>query len=280
MADMMDARFDIREMYGEDSIEEARRKLSERTYVNVRDEGVIEVAVEAGDPVLARDMTAACIAFTDSILMELGVQNAESKIEYLERSLAAAERRREEADSVMSRFMESAGVFEIESQAKAAFQIIGALTARMSLLEVERDMMRMTRRPDWPDLERLDLEIEKLKEEIRRISEDQDATKLFPPLSEMPGLATRYLGMTAERMALEFTLAFIRLKLEDARISSRSTVSAIRVIDAPFVAERRTWPKRKQIVIILTLATVLWTCFVILVREKMSSRGDQTGERA
>lgn len=271
MADLMDSRFDLKEMYGKDSMTEARRELGERTHVNVRDEGVIEIAVEASDAILARDMTAAYIEFMDGILLELNVESAEVKVVYLEEALAKGERARVVADSVMNEYMSSEGIFEIESQAKAAFQIIGALTARVSALEVERNMLSMTRREGSQDLRRLDLEIEKLRAEIKRATETGGGEGLFPPLSEMPRLATEYLGMVAEKMAQEFALAYIRIKLEDAKISVSRKVSTIRVIDPPVVPARRSWPKRKQIVIILTMASVFWACFIIVVREKMSA---------
>jgi len=271
MAGLMDSRFDLREMYGKDTIAEARQELNERTYVNVRDEGVLEIAVEAPDAVTARDMTAAYIEFVDRIIMELNLENAETKVAYLEEALASGERDRVAADSVLSEFMTSKGIFEIESQAKAAFQIIGVLTARVSALEVERNILGMTLRESSPDLRKLDLEIEKLKAEIDRVTEMGSGEGLFPPLADMPGLATEYLGMVAERMAQEFAMAYVRLKLEDARISTKNRTGTIRVIDPPVVPERRSWPKRKQIVIILTMASVFWACFIIVIREKISA---------
>ncbi len=274
MAEMMDSRFDLRRLYGKDTVTEARRELKKRTYVNVRDEGVLEIMVEASDAVLARDMVAAYLEFVDSILVGLNVESAEVKIAYLERDIARRELARAEADSILTEFMVSRGVFEIESQAKAAFQIIGALTARVSSLEVERDMIAMTRREGSMDLKQIDLEIEMLKAEIDRATESGGGGDLFPALSDMPGLAAEYLGMVAERMAQEFSLAYVRLKLEDSRIYANNTVSAIRVIDPPVVPEKRSWPKRKQIVIVLTMASVFWACFVILVREQISSAKD------
>jgi capsule polysaccharide export protein KpsE/RkpR len=144
------------------------------------------------------------------------------------------------------------------------------------MLEVERSMLSMTLQDDAPDLERLDMEIEELRKEIWKTAQTGDNEDLFPSLADMPGLATEYIGMVAERMAREFTLAFIRLKLEDARISASSSVGVIRVIDPPTVPEKRSWPKRKQIVIVLTMASTLWACFLILVREKMSAGRDIT----
>jgi capsule polysaccharide export protein KpsE/RkpR len=270
MAELMDSRFDLKKLYGKDTLMEARRELDRKTFVNVRDEGVIEIIVEAPDAVLARDMVSAYIEFINEILIELNVESAATRIEYLEKDLARRELARAAADSVMSEYMVSTGIFEIESQAEAAFRIIGALTARVSALEVERSMISMTRHEGSVDLKRLDLEIEKLKGEITRATE-VGGGYLFPSLADMPGLATQYLGMVAERMAQEFALAFVRLKLEDAKISAVDRVDAIRVIDPPVVPEKRSWPKRKQIVIVLTMASLLWTCFIILVREQISA---------
>ena len=92
---------------------------------------------------------------------------------------------------------------------------------------------------------------------------------MFPPLAGITALMSQYAGLLAERVVQEFALGFVMLKLEDARITAERGTGVIRVIDPPFVPEQRVWPKRTQIVILLTLATIFWTCFVLLVCEQM-----------
>ena len=271
MAGLMDERFDLRGMYGKETLAEARRELSKRTYVSVRDEGVIEVAIEAPGAVLARDMTAACIGFVDSILVDLIVENAESKVRYLEGHLEKSLAAREEADSSVARLMRERGIYQMESQAEATFTVIGTLNARLRALEIEKNIMGMSLHDESEDIARMSLEIEKISEEIERVTLEGSGDGLFPPLTEIPELMTEYLGLVAERMAQEFVIAFVRLKLEDARLSGRKSEGAIRVIDPPVVPEMRSWPKRKQIVIVITLASVLWAGFVTLILEKRAA---------
>jgi tyrosine-protein kinase Etk/Wzc len=268
VAQEMDAAFDLRSMYRARTLDDARRKLNERTHVDIRDDGVIEVAVEARNPLLARDMTAVLIRSVDSILVRLSTDYAGEKRRFLEEEVVRRESRVAEVDSAMTAFMARNGIFEVEAQAKAAFELIGALTARVSELEIERRMLEMTVKEGTPEMKRVELELDKLEEEISRLTGPGGGTDLFPSLADMPRVATEYFGLLTERMAQEFTLAFVRMKLEDAAISSRQTGSAIRVIDPPFVPERRTWPKRKQIVIVVTLAFVLWTCLVLIARDR------------
>ena len=269
MAGLMDDRFDLREMYRVDTLDKVRREFGKRTHVNVRDEGVIVVAVEARDPVLARDMTAALVEFADSILADLTLENVRARRRFFEQELQRREKRVAAVDSALLEFMNRHGIYQIEAQARAAFEVTGLLAARMSALEVERRIVEMTAQRDTPDLLRLDIELEKLAAEIAGIIESGGGAGLLPPLDAMPALASQYFGLLAERVAQEFALNFVLLKLEDARISAERGAGVLRVIDPPFVPERRAWPKRKQIVILLTLATVFWTCFALVVRERM-----------
>lgn len=282
MARRMDDRFGLGERFGTDYDEEIRDELNEHIRVNIRDEGIIELAVEAGDPVLARDMVAALIELTDSIFIDLTAENAGTRVAWLEEELDRRERRMARMDSAMTLFMTAHGIFEVEAQAAAAFEVIGGLSARLSALEIERDLIEQTAEPASAELERIELQIEKLENEIERIVETEGGRGLFPPLTELPGLATEYLGMVAERMAIEFASAYVMLRLEDARMTAASRESVMRVIDPPVVPDRRAWPKRKQIVMIVTLAVFFWTCFLLLLRERgpwgaMPSRGGREG---
>lgn len=273
----MDERFDLRRIYRTGTVEDTRRELNRRIRVDVRDDGVIEIAVEARHPVLARDMAAALIEMTDSILVGMTVEYAGEKRRFLEKEVVRRSRRVAEIDSVMSDFMARHGIFEVEAQARAAFEVIGALTAKASALEIERSLLEMTAREGMPELRRLELEIGTIEEEIGRLREEGGHGGLFPSLDGMPRIATEYFGLLAERMAQEFALAFIRLKLEDAVISSRQGAGAIRVVDPPYVPERRIWPRRKQIVMVFTLAVILWTSLVLIVRDRRIGLAAPTG---
>jgi capsule polysaccharide export protein KpsE/RkpR len=268
MSRLMDERFNLGEVYGTGGEEETRKKLNERIHVEVRDEGVIELAIEARTPELARDMTAACLGFADSFLVEMVLSNASSRRDFLTEELERRKARIAGIDSMLGVFMKTHDVFDIEHQAKAAFEIIGILSARMSVLEVERRMMEISVSEDMPELERINLEIEMLRKQLLSVREGEGGQGLFPPLSDFPDLAAEYLGLISERMAQEFALAFIGLKLSDATISSRKRVSVIRIIDPPAIPDKRIWPKRKQIVMVLTLAAFFWTSIVLMILER------------
>lgn len=274
MAELMSERFDLKEIYGRDNLDEAWRDLRERTSMVVRDEGVLVVGVEDSDPVRARDMVSAYIELTDTILSGLTMENARSKTEFLEEEVRRREAVIEGLDSKMQDFMEENGLFAVREQAMAAYSVVSALAAREVALEVEKEMALVSMREGSTHIERLETELGVVRTRVEKIVKEEGGGALFPPLDRMPDLSEKYLALVSERMMEEFALAFVRVKLADASIASHRDVSVIRVIDPPYVPEIRSWPKRKQIVVVSTLAALFWTCFVLLVFDRRGRSGD------
>ena len=268
MCTLLDERFDLVSLYGESDPEALRGRLRERTGLVIKDEGVIVLSVEDESPQRAKELVEAYIANLDSILIGLAVENSERKRAFLEEEIGRREQRILEADTAIQHFQTEYGIYDIEEQARAALRITAALSARRSMLEIERDLLEMTLKPGSPELESVRNELELVEDRLSAMREGEAGREeLFPPLSELPGLASEYVGMLTTRKLQEFVIMYLGLQLEDARLGSDRRASVLKVIDPPYVPEKRVWPKRKQIVMFSTLAAFFWSCFVLLVIE-------------
>ncbi|HSG27319.1 MAG TPA: hypothetical protein VLA34_02475, partial [Candidatus Krumholzibacterium sp.] len=277
MAGLMAERFDLKEIYGKDKLDDAWSELRERTSMVVRDEGVLVIAVEDSDPVRARDMVAAYIELTDRLLAEWTMENARSRRDFLENERSRREKVIAGLDAGLAGFMEENGLFGVQEQARAAYQLLAGLAARESALELQRQMYEHSMREGNLELDRLDRELAIVRDRVGKIVHEEGGGALFPPLDSMPALSAEYLGMISERMIQEFALAFVKVKLIDADLAANRDVSVIRVIDPPYVPEIRSWPRRKQIVLVSTFAALFWICFGLFVRERwpyLTSSGD------
>ncbi|MBN2070302.1 MAG: hypothetical protein JW814_02505 [Candidatus Krumholzibacteriota bacterium] len=271
MSTLMSEKFDLMTVYGVRSEEEVREKLMRATIVIVRDEGVLEIGVESENPVMARDMVDAYIGYIDSILVSMSVASAGSTRKYLEDEVARRRGKIAVIDSSIQDFSDRHGIFAIQQQARAAFLVMAGISARENLLEIERNILERSMKDNFPEMKMLDLELEKIEEQLKNMMEGGEASVLFPPLKEFPEIASGYMSLVSDRMIQEFALAFIMLKLEDARVSESSDASVIRIIDPPYIPGVRSWPKRKQIVIVFTLASFFWALFSILLYEQIKA---------
>ncbi len=268
MAGLMSERFNLVEVYGTREKDKVCKKLNDRTGVIVLDEGVILLDVMDRRAERARDMADFYLHGLDSFLVELTIDNARSERRVLEKEEERRQRRIIMSDSVLMAFMAEHGLYSIDKQARAALEVAAAVSSRQAVIEVEKQLLEMTMREGAPELEWLKLEIGKLGEQLLRLKEGSGDADLFPPLGELPDLIAEYIQLYTKRTMEEFALAYVRVRLEDARILENMRTSVIHVIDPPVVPERRAWPKRKQIVLFSTAATLFWVCFVLLVRQR------------
>lgn len=267
MSDLVAEQFGLEEVYGASGREEVRRILNERTSSDVRDEGVIVLGVEDRNPERAKGLVEAYVHYLDSLLIELAVENAAGKRRFLESEIVRREARVASVDSAIMAFLDDHGVFEIEQQARAALNVAAILNARLSIMQVEKNLLEMTLKSGSPELEGVKRRLEKLEEQLLAVKEGTGAG-LFPSLDELPDLAAGYFRLVGERRMQEFALTYIRIKLEEEIILANRRVSVIRVIDPPVLPERRIWPKRKQIVIVSTMAVFFWACFFLIIIER------------
>ena len=272
---LIDEQFDLAALYGDEDVETLHERLGERTGITVLDEGVIVLSVEDRSPLRAKEMLDAYIANLDSILVGLVVDNAEKRSAFLREEIERRERRVLDVDTTLQRFQAEHGLYDIEEQARAALMVGAALRARVSVLQVEKELLETTMKRGSPELESVRSELRLLEDQLSAIREGMPRSEqIFPPLNEFPELASEYVRLFTERQLQEFVITYLRLQLEDARLASNRRMSVLKVIDPPYVPERRAWPKRKQIVMISTLAAFFWVIFGLLVFE--SVRGGVT----
>ncbi len=278
MSVLMDERFDLASVYGERDREGIHERLKRQTGVVLKDEGVMVLSIEDESPERAKEMLEAYIENLDSMLVDLVLENAEKKRQFLLGEIERREKRIAMADSALQRFQLEHGLYDIEEQARAALMVAAALSARQSMLEVETELLEMTLKRGSPELEALRSELDLVEGQISDMRKGVErGQSLFPPLNDFPGLASEYARLLTERKLQEFVIMYLSLQLEDARMSSNRRMSVLKVIDPPFVPERRVWPKRKQIVMVSTLAALFWATFILLVVESRGSGSDATG---
>ncbi len=269
MSDLMAEQFDLGEIYGEREKEAIRDKLRENTGVSIRDEGVIMLSVEDSSPERAKRMVEGYLANLDSILVYLAIETSEGRIAFLEEEISRRKSRLARSDSVMMEFQTEHGIYQIEAQARSALELAAVLSTRFSILDVEKSLLEMTMRPGTSELERVRLEWDLVRDQLLGIKEGTpDEQQLFPPLDELPDLSYRYARLMIEKRVQEYVLAYLQLQYLDAMITANQRLSSIKVIDPACVPERRAWPKRKQIVIVATLAAFAGICLFLAVREQ------------
>jgi capsule polysaccharide export protein KpsE/RkpR len=277
MSDLIDARFDLRRMYGVTDREEARRKLGEHTAVVIKDEGVIVLSVEDRDRERAIAIAGEYIAQLDTILLNLVVENSRERMQFLNGEVSRRERALSTADSLIGGYLGKFGLYQMEEQVRVMLDIVSDLSSRLSVLDVEKRLLELTMKPGSEGLDRVEFEWTQLRNQLLLLRETGAEPNLFPPFKKLPEISTHYLQFMSERRMQEFMLAYLRLKLADAEVIANSRMSALKVLDPPSAPDRRSWPKRKQIVLVSTAAAFFWASFFMVLDERRKAGREPGG---
>lgn len=272
MSDLMNKRFDLEKVYRVNNAEEVKEELRRRTGVMIRDEGVIVLSVDDRDPTRARDMVSAYLAYLDTLLIDMNSSYAAERVRFLEGEIARRKRVVSRDDSMLAQFQKRYSLYDMQKQARAVMDLVSALSSRLSILDTEKKLLEMAMLPDVPELRSIDAEMARIEEQLAAIKNEgldvKGRTKLFPSLNELPELSQKYVKLLSDIKMQEFAIGYLKLRLEDAKLSADKRVSVLKILDPPVVPERRSWPKRKQIVLFSTMAVFFWTAMVLLVIEE------------
>lgn len=268
MSDLIDARFDLRSMYGVTDRDEARRKLGEHTAVLIKNEGVIVLSFEDRDRDRAIAITGEYLAQLDTILLDLVVENSRDRMQSLDREIARRERSLAAADSLIGCYLAQYGMYQMEEQVRLMLDVVSDLSSRLSTLDMERRMLALTMKPGSDDLDRVEFEWNQLRDQLLLMREIGAEPNLFPPFKKIPEISTRYAQFMSERRMQEFMVAYLRLRRADADVTASSRLSALKVLDPPSAPDRRSWPRRKQIVLVSTAAAFFWASYFMVLDER------------
>lgn len=228
--------------------------------------GVMSVGVYDKDPVLAKDMVDFLISQLDKINIELNVQNAKSNREFIEnRYIQAREDLRRSEDTLKS-FQFIYGIAP-DLQTKAAAQSAFTLEAEVKAEEVKLDVLKKILSSDQIEVKTQEAKIQSLKEKEAEIQNSTDLND-FLRLGNSPQVVMSFLRLQREVEIQSKIVSFLLPLYEQAKIEEKRETPTIMVLDKPYIAERKSKPRRLTMVIIWTFAAFALGNSLFIIRYK------------
>jgi capsule polysaccharide export protein KpsE/RkpR len=98
-----------------------------------------------------------------------------------------------------------------------------------------------------------------------------DKGELYPPLRQLPRLAVPYADLFRRVKVQEAVFELLTQQYELARIEEAKDVPVVSVIDSPGIPEKKSFPPRLLLALLLTFLTFAGTSALILMRDHWST---------
>jgi capsule polysaccharide export protein KpsE/RkpR len=282
-------RFNLQRVYHTRYRITTAKRLARRTKItDDKKSGSITIEVEDTDPVRARDLAQAYLDELNKLVTRTSMSTARQERIFIEHRLNTVQNDLERAQLELSDFSSKNSTVDIKEQTHAMVdagaRVQGELLVEQSGLQslrqiygngniriketeariaaLQRDLQQMTgssaplRSPST--------------DAIHLPSNSDDKGELYPPLRQLPRLAVPYADFYRRVKVQETIFELLTQQYEMARIEEAKDVPLVSVIDAPGVPEKKSFPPRLIVTLLLTLFSFAITSSLILFREEWS----------
>ncbi len=279
-------RFQLQSVYGKRYRVDACKTLIRRTRVEQdKKSGVITITVTDESPQRARDMAQAYLDELNLVVNRTNTSSAHRERMFIENRLATVRTELDRAQEALSNFSSTNMTVDLKEQTRATVDAAATLEAELITTQGELTSLdqiygdgNVRVRAAEARAANLRKELAKLGGTSASLSKDVDddsgssvAQKSsdnlsYPPLRQLPRLAVPYGNLYRNVRVQETVFELLTQQFEIAQIQEAKDTPVLSVIDTPGIPEKKSFPPRTLLILVLTLVEGLAISAFIIVR--------------
>ena len=254
------------------SMGQARERLSGATTVSIgRKDGVITVSVENESPKKAAEIANGYVSQLEKLSKELALSEASQRRVFLESQLKDARTKLQAAENAMTASQQQSGLIQLDAQGKAIIESIAALQAQIAAKEVELGAVRLFATDENPEVKQILTTIQELRKQLTNLEranpQAQQASSSILRTDQVPEAGMEYLRRTRDLKYAETIHQLIAQQYQMAKVDEAQNAPILQVLDAAIPPERRSYPKRTQMVLMSLVASAFFMCLIAFMLE-------------
>lgn len=271
----LDQRFDLKKRYDVETYEVLRNTLPGFVRVSSdKKSGVISVEVDDEDPKFAAELANAHSIEITKLLGRLAVSEAQQRRVFFEQQLKESKENLIRAETALREVQEKSGMVVLDKQAEAIIAAVAQLKARIAEREVQLRVMRTAATSRNPDLQRLTSELSAMRSELARMesasgtggADGPTNAGIDIPIGRLPAASVDYVRALREVKFQETLLTSMLRQFEVAKLDEAKEGPQLQQVDVAEPPDRKSKPKRALIVLGATLAALLLSSMVVVMR--------------
>jgi capsule polysaccharide export protein KpsE/RkpR len=261
--------FNLRKRYKEKYIEGARKTLSKKAKIDAQKDGMITIEITDRDPKRAAEMANAFVEELNKLLQGLAIQEAKSRMDFLERERLQTSQNLTKAENTLRTFSEQNNVIQIDTQTRGALEYIAQLRAEIDAKEVRVQVMRQQATPYNYDMVRLETEIKGLRDKLANAEKQHDqacAGDICLTTAKVPALGLEYMRLYREVKFQDALYQLYTKMVELARLDMVKDFALVQVVDQALPPEKKS-NKRLLPTALAGIITCLMMIIIAFCRE-------------
>lgn len=264
--------FDLLTVYeGAKTTNDVWKTLAEATTVFLgRKDGMITVTVEDQDPQRAADLANAYAVELEKLTHEFALGDASRRRLFMEKQLGEVKETLQQAEIAYKDFQKKSGLIKESQQGEAIIRAIASLHAQISAKEVVLGSLRLSATEENPEVQLLVTGLSELKKQLKKLEQDNPEDRigsLFQGTSRLPEVGLEFSRLMRKLKYAESLYGMLNQQYELAKVDESKDAPLVQVLDPAIPPEKRTSPKRKQMVLMAMVASGFAMCLLAFMLE-------------
>jgi capsule polysaccharide export protein KpsE/RkpR len=246
-------KFDLRNVYGERHLIDARKELARRTDLSIdRKSGILTIQVTDHDPKRATAMAQEYVAQLNNVVIQLNTSSAHRERVFLEARLNEVKTELESAESDFSKFASKNAAIDIQAQGKAMVEAGAVLEGQLIAAQTELQGLRQIYADPNIHVRTTQARVDELRRQILKMSGKQDSEgslplkddELYPSIRKLPILGVTYADLFRHMKVEETVFETLTQQYEIAKVQEAKEVPSVKMLDPAELPEKKVFPPR------------------------------------
>jgi capsule polysaccharide export protein KpsE/RkpR len=254
--------------------QDARKQLNARTDVSEdRKSGVISLVVTDGDPQRAHDIAQSYVEALDRLVSQVSTSSARRERMFIEQRLISVKTDLEDSEKQFSVFASQNTALDIKEQTRAMVESAAVLQGEVMAAQSELQSLEQIYTPNNVRVRALRARTDELKRQLVQLGgsdsslvpdANSSTSELYPSIRKLPLLGVQWADLYRRMKVQETVFDLLTQQYEMARIQEAKEIPTVNVIDPANVPEKKSYPPRLLIIVVLTtLSLAIATIFIV-----------------
>jgi capsule polysaccharide export protein KpsE/RkpR len=276
--DKLIQQFDLKKLYWDRRMEDARADLAERTSISIeRKSQIITIAVTDRSPLRAAAMTQAYVEELNRLVAELSTSSARRERIFLESRLQDVSQELETAEKEFSQFSSKNAAIDIKEQGRAMVEAAATLQGQLIAAQSQLEGLRQIYADNNVRVRSVRARIDELERQLEKIGGKGESTSslasqpgdsMYPSIRKLPLLGVEYADLYRRTKVQEAVFETLTKEYELAKVQEAKEIPTVKVLDSANIPERKSFPPRLAIMYFGTALGLVVAAAWVLGNEK------------
>lgn len=254
----------LKSVYGVKQMQAARRRLEENTEISEdRKSGIVVIRVSDYSPQMARDIAEAYVVELDRLVVDLNTSAAHRERIFLEDRLKTVKQDLDVSAREFSKFASDNTAIDIKEQGKAMVEAAATLQGHLIAAQSELEGLRQIYTDNNIRVRAVRARIAELQNKLEQMGDgdlsppgSNPETFLYPSIRKLPLLGVTYAELYRTNKIQETVYELLTQQYELAKVQEAKETPSVKVLDAPKMPEKKSFPPRLLVIFLGTLVSM------------------------